>query len=230
MFIVGALSFAEEVESLLYFFFGSSLVDSYVADIAQKGEVDDARRVLFVVVHQFDECRVVVACDVECAVVFAYEAYGLVHAVGGESRLACAHVQFAYHAVCHCVSVQYRCAASHGKRFEGMSHCMAQIQCLAYAVLVWVGFDDALFHLDGFCHHALQLAEVGCVKIECHQFCPCALVGDESVLEHLGIARADVVMVECVEKLCVDDDETAVGEHTDFVLQSAAVDACLASH
>ena len=107
---------------------------------------------------------------------------------------------------------------------------MAQVQCLAYAVLVWVGFDDALFYLDGFCHHALQLAEVGCVKIECHQFCPCAFVGDESVLEHLGIARADVVVVECVKELCVDDDEAAVGEHADFVLKSAEVDACLASH
>ena len=96
MFIVVALSFAEEVESLLYFFFVSSLVDAYVADIAQECEVDDARRILLVVVHQFDECRVVVACDVDSAVVFAYEPYGLVHAVCGESRLACTHVQFAW--------------------------------------------------------------------------------------------------------------------------------------
>ena len=57
------LSFAQEVERLEYLFLRGRLVDTYVAYVAQEGEVDMVGRVLLVVLHEGEQCFVVVARD-----------------------------------------------------------------------------------------------------------------------------------------------------------------------
>ena len=90
--------------------------------------------------------------------------------------------------------------------------------------------NNTLLDLYRFGYHTLQLGKVGLGKVEAHKLCPMFIVRDKTMLQHLGIARADVVVVESIEKLCVDDDKLAVGEHTNLVLQSAKVDASLSSN
>ena len=56
-------SFAQEVERLEYLFLRGRLVDTYVAYVAQEGEVDMVGRILLVVLHEGEQCFVVVARD-----------------------------------------------------------------------------------------------------------------------------------------------------------------------
>ena len=107
---------------------------------------------------------------------------------------------------------------------------MAEVECLADAVLVWVVGNDVFLHGDGRSHHALQLSEVGLHDVEVDVLRPHLRVAYQRVFEHLGVARTEVCGVERVEEASVDDDVACVGERPDLVLQSAEVNACLASH
>ena len=50
------------------------------------------------------------------------------------------------------------------------------------------------------------------------------------MLQHLGIAREDVLLVHCLEENGVEDDGVGIVENTNLVFQSSEVDACLATH
>ena len=52
----------------------------------------------------------------------------------------------------------------------------------------------------------------------------------QSVLQHLGIARADVLVIHRLEESRVEDDAASRAEHANLVFQSAEVDARLAAH
>jgi len=95
---------------------------------------------------------------------------------------------------------------------------MAKVQSLADAMLMRVFLHNTLLHLYRLCHHALQLCEVGLVKVEAYKLCPMVLVGYESVLKHFGVARADVLVVERIEERGVDYHETAVRENAYLIL------------
>ena len=60
-----SLALSQEVERLKYLFLRGCLVDTYVANVAQEGEVDVVGRVLFVVLHEGEQGFVVVARDGE---------------------------------------------------------------------------------------------------------------------------------------------------------------------
>ena len=62
------------------------------------------------------------------------------------------------------------------------------------------------------------------------EFAPRSLVGKQSVFEHLGIARAQVVAVERLQELSIQQYETCLVEYTYLVLQATEVNARLASH
>ena len=111
-----------------------------------------------------------------------------------------------------------------------MTDGMTEVERLAYAVLVRVFRHDALLHGDRLSHHALQFGEVGLREVEVDVLSPHAFVADERMLQHLGVARTEVLGVERVEKAGVYNDEACVGERSYLVLQSAEVDARLASH
>lgn len=49
------------------------------------------------------------------------------------------------------------------------------------------------------------------------------------MLEHLGITRPDVLIVEGLEELCVQNDAVGIVENANLVLQSAEVDAGLSA-
>ena len=50
------------------------------------------------------------------------------------------------------------------------------------------------------------------------------------MLEHLGIARAYVLRVECLQECGVEDDGIGIAEHTHLVFQATEVDARLAAN
>ena len=112
-----------------------------------------------------------------------------------------------------------------------MSHGVTEVERFADAVLQGILGDDALLDGHAICQHALESGEVERLgaEIECDQFCPHLLVGDESVLEHLGIAGEDILVVEGAQELCVENDRCGIVKHPDFVFQTSEVDACLAS-
>ena len=49
---------------------------------------------------------------------------------------------------------------------------MAEVECFADAMLVWVVGNDVFLHGDGRSHHALQFSEVGLQDVEVDVFCP----------------------------------------------------------
>ena len=112
-----------------------------------------------------------------------------------------------------------------------MANGVAEVESLAEAVLQGILGDDALLDGHAVGQHTLEGGEVELLgaEIEIHQFCPHRLVGDESVLQHLGIAGEDVFAVEGAQELCVENDRGGIVEHPDLILQSTEVDACLAA-
>ena len=63
-----------------------------------------------------------------------------------------------------------------------------------------------------------------------HQFRPHLLVGDEAVLQHLGIAREDILLIQCLQELRVENHAGGIVKDPDLVLQSVEVDTGLSAH
>lgn len=103
-----SIALSDEVECFAYLLVGSSLVDANVADVVEQGEVDYARRVLFVVAHEVEQSGVVVAREFRLSVVLAYEACRLMQSFGGEPRFTCTHIQLADQAEGYGVAMQQR--------------------------------------------------------------------------------------------------------------------------
>ena len=97
-------------------------------------------------------------------------------------------------------------------------------------MLVRVFGHDALFHLHRVGHHAAQLVEVGRKYVEGNKLPPHLLVAYQPMLQHLGIARADVVAVERLQKHRVENYVVGIAEHSNLVFQSIEVDARLSAH
>ena len=74
---------AIEVEHVEDLVFRGLLVDAYVADAGQQGEVDVAVLVLLVVGHEFKKAFILFAVEYVHAVVFFDELDGLQHGVSG---------------------------------------------------------------------------------------------------------------------------------------------------
>ena len=66
-------SFPIEVEGIFDFFFSGSLVDFDFTDTGEESEVDGACHIFLVVMHEFNEFGIIVAGEMECAVVLFYE-------------------------------------------------------------------------------------------------------------------------------------------------------------
>ena len=127
------LSFAQEVERLKYLFLRGSLVDTYIANVAQEGEVDVVGRVLLIVLHEGEQCIVVVARDGQLRIMGVDVLHRLAYHVGGEAHLGSTEVQLAHQAIGHCIAMQHRLPFLHGPRLEGMTNGMAQVKGLSYA-------------------------------------------------------------------------------------------------
>ena len=103
-----SIALSDEVERFTYLLVGGSLVDAYVADVVEQGEVDYARRVLLVVAHEVEQSGVVVARELRLSVVLAYEACRLMQPFGGEASFACTHIQLANQAEGYSIAMQQR--------------------------------------------------------------------------------------------------------------------------
>ena len=99
-------AFAEKVEGFFYFLRCGRLIDTYVADVCEQREVDFGCSVLLVVPHQVDEGVVMVAGNVQCAVVFADETHRLVQLLSGESCLFGREIKLTDKTESHGIAVQ----------------------------------------------------------------------------------------------------------------------------
>ena len=85
--------------------------------------------------------------------------------------------------------------------------------------------DDALLHSDALPHHLLKDGEVRLLNVEGEVAAEHGIIGDESVLQHLGITAAQVLRVEGLQELRVEDDGAGSIEDTNLILQASEVDA-----
>ena len=81
-------------------------------------------------------------------------------------------------------------------RLESMTEGVTKVESLADGTLVRVEFYNILLDLYRVSHHLLQLLIVGSRELEIEKLSKVSIVGDESMLKHLSIARAQVVVVE----------------------------------
>ena len=220
----------EEVEGVLDVGVGGRLVDEHLADVGEEGEIDGVADVLLVVAHQLEEGGVGLALDGRRAVDLADEARRGMELGGGEAAEHAAQVELGHQTVGHRVAVEDGLALGELPRLDGVADGVAQVERLADAALQGVGHDDALLHRHRVGHHAGEGVEVGRAEVEVEQGGPCVVVAQQAVLEHLGIARAEVGRVEGGEEGGVYEGELGLAEHADFVFQSEEVDARLAAH
>jgi hypothetical protein len=82
--------------------------------------------------------------------------------------------------------------------------------------LFWLG-DITKFQVQSF-------------KFKVDKLCPHLFLTNEPMLQHLGIAREDILLVHCLEENGVEDDGVGIVENTNLIFQSSEVDACLATH
>ena len=149
-----SVALTEEVECLLDFLGGGSLVDADVTDAAQEREVDDAVLILLVVVHQLYQLRIVIASDRQCAIVVLDELHRLSHLLGRETGLHGTEVELTHQSERHCVAMQDRVALQ-CPTLKGVTEGMSEVECLADAMLVRVFLYDTLPHLHAVSHHLL---------------------------------------------------------------------------
>ena len=100
----------------------------------------------------------------------------------------------------------------------------------ADSVLMGVFGDYALFDSHALGYHRLQVLQVGLEDVKGEELDQHRLVRDQAVLEHLGIAAADVLRVEGLQELGVQDDRGGCVEDTNLVLQPTEIDACLPAY
>ena len=111
-----------------------------------------------------------------------------------------------------------------------MADGVSEVEGLADALLVRVFLHDSLLDSHTGTYHLRELEKVGLLEVEVEKFGKDFLVADESVLEHLCIARADVLGIERLKEFGVEYHSVGSVEHADFVLQSVEVDSCLSAY
>ena len=116
------------------------------------------------------------------------------------------------------------------ERLEGMANGVAQVESLAQALLRGVALHHALLHRHRLGHHAAQLREVGIGYVKRQQLRPHLPCVEQPVLQHLSVARQQVLRVHRAQKLGVDNHAVGVGEHAHLVFQSVQVYARLSAH
>ena len=111
-----------------------------------------------------------------------------------------------------------------------MTKRMAQVERLAQSVFLRVGLDDALLHLYRLHHQLRERLPIGIGEVEIQHFGPGLFRVDESVLEHFGITRQEILLVKRLQEWGVEDDAVGIVEYAHFVFQTVEVDACLSAH
>ena len=145
--------------------------------------------------HKGDELIVVVAGEGEVRIVLTDEPYRLAHTLSREACLDAAEIKFAHQTVGNSMTMKDRLALQ-CPRLESMTEGVTKVESLADGTLVRVELYDILLDLYRVSHHLLQLLIVGSRELEVEKLREVSLVGDESMLKHLSIARAQVVVVE----------------------------------
>ena len=180
-------------------------------------------------VHECDELIVIIASDTEYSVIFADELYRLSQLFCWEPCFDSTQIELCYQAECYSVAMKYR-SALQGPALESVAEGVPEIQSLAESFLRWVFEHDALLHFHRVGHHLLQLFEVGVMQIVVHQLGPHVFIGYETMLEHLGIAAADVLLVERFKEISVENHKLGIVEHPYFILQPVEVDTRLSTY
>ena len=147
--------------------------------------------------HQLDEFIIVIAGNIQCTIEFLDEVYGLAHLLSRESVFGNTQIEFWNQTECHSVTMQDRLALQ-CPALKRMTESMTQVQRLADALLVRILLYNALLYLHAVAYHALQLLQIRFVEVEADQFFPHCFCRNQTVFQHLCIARTDVF---CIERL-----------------------------
>ena len=158
-----------------------------------------------------------------------HEVHHLSHPVGGKTRLRHTEIQLAHQAPGHGIAVQHGSALQR-QRLEGVAHGVAQVQRLAQPLFQRVLIDDALLHTHALLHHAAQLGQLRLLYVEAQQAAEHVIGGNEAMLQHLSIAREQVLGIEGAQESGVDNHGVGIAEDANLVLQPAVVEARLATH
>ena len=121
---------AIEVEHVEDLVFRGLLVDAYVADAGQQGEVDVAVLVLLVVGHEFKKAFILFAVEYVHAVVLFDELDGLKHGVVRKTEPFATEVKLANESPSHCISVQYGLVPQQGEALYGVARRVAEVEGL----------------------------------------------------------------------------------------------------
>ncbi len=113
----------------------------------------------------------------------------------------------------------------HGITLERVTGRVAEIQRTADAVLVEILADNALFNGDALVQESEQTLRIitfgGYVIIE--QAVERPAIVDQSVLEHLCVARQEFLTRQCVEKYCRYYGSFRFGERADLVFAAVEI-------
>ena len=221
---------AVEIQHFQDFLAVGTLVDADIPYVGHQGEVDDARLVLLVVRHELIQLVVLLAVEGEDTLVLLYELQRLVELVVRESQTLGAEIKLAYQTPCNSVSVQDGAVFFKGQALQGVTGGMSQVQSLADTLLGGVFLYDTFLYGYALGYHLLQVGVVYVVQVEGDELGPVLRIADNAVLQHLGITGTDVIGIQSAQEVGTEDDGAGAVEDTYLVLQSAKVDACLASH
>lgn len=202
----------------------------HIAHLLQERKVDHAALVLFVVRHQFIKPIVVFAVERKGRIVLFDVIDHLAHLLHREAADHVREIQLADDARRHGVAVQDGALLLEGEALVGMADGMTKVERLADALLLGILLDDALLDSHRLLHESVQVGIVHRVDVVEHHRGVVLHIADQAMLDHLGIAREDVVAVERAQELAVDEDTERGIERTDLVLQPVEVDARLAAN
>ena len=175
--------------------------------------------------HELVEGFIFLAVEGERAVVLLDEISRFSQFLFREAFAQVAQVKLAHQPPCHGVAMENGAPLLQGEAFEGVPHRVSQVECLAYASFVGILCHDAFLDCHALAHHVAQVAVVDVVEVEIQQFPPMLRGADEAVLDHFGIAGADVFVVQRFQEFGADEHAFRRTEGSDFVLQPVEVDS-----
>ena len=115
-----------KVQGLKDFLFGGSLIDADITYSAQQCEVDlTGRDVLLVMSHIIIQPVILLAVNEERAIVLPYERKCLLQDVMWKPCTDSTHIEFAYQAPCHSISMEDSPILRHGQALKCMSDGMS---------------------------------------------------------------------------------------------------------
>jgi len=153
-----------------------------------------------------------------------------VKVVGGEAELEMREHEGHYHTEGDGIAVGHGRGATQGERLEGMCGCMAEVERTADAAVVEVAGDHPALHVDALAQERQERIGLVVGNVVAQEAGGHLARGYEAVLDHLGIAREELLRRESAEEGCRDYHHIGLTDNAYLVFQAVEVYAGLASY